>query len=190
MIWGIHHSSLAPDGMKAATRTVARACAQLSPWLPRRIVCCSESSRRNHAAFGYAAAKMQVIPNGIDVDVFRPDTECGTEIRKRLRIPPSARVVGLVGRFHPHKDHPCFFRAAAKIARSVPDCHFIVCGTGADRNNCVLVELEREFNLIGRCHLLGRQENMQAIYNTLDVLCVFFDHGSISVGAWRGHGCR
>jgi glycosyltransferase involved in cell wall biosynthesis len=113
---------------------------------------------------------MEVIPNGIDVDVFRPDAKCGADIRERLRIPPSARVVGLIGRFHPHKDHPCFFRAAARIARSLPDCHFILGGAGVDRNNPVLVELERECNLNGRCHLLGQQQNMQAIYNTLDVL--------------------
>ncbi len=68
VVWGIHHSALDPRVDKRRTVLVNRVCAFLSRRFPARIVCCSEASLRIHKNLRYAAEKMEVIPNGFDLE--------------------------------------------------------------------------------------------------------------------------
>ena len=74
VVWNIRHSGLHPVTDKRHTIWTAWTCARLSRRLPRRIVCCSETSRTFHANLGYAPERMQVIPNGFDLDRFKSDS--------------------------------------------------------------------------------------------------------------------
>src|SRR5207302_7515635 len=65
-VWNIRHTNLDPEVTKRAHIWTAKACALLSHSLPRRIICNSETSRQTHVKLGYAAGKMEVIPNGFD----------------------------------------------------------------------------------------------------------------------------
>src|SRR5438477_3855354 len=65
-VWNIRHTDLSVQLNKRSLVWTAKACARISPWVPARIICCSEASRRTHESFGYAREKMQVIPNGFD----------------------------------------------------------------------------------------------------------------------------
>ncbi len=87
VMWGIRHSNLAPAVNKRGTIWTALTCARLSHWLPARIVCCSETSRQLHVELGYAGDKMIVIPNGFDLDIFRPDSAARQTVRRELNIP-------------------------------------------------------------------------------------------------------
>jgi glycosyltransferase involved in cell wall biosynthesis len=73
LVWNIRHSDLHPGVDKRHTIWTAKACAALSNRLPRRIICASESARTFHEKLGYAHDRMVVIPNGFDLDLFRPD---------------------------------------------------------------------------------------------------------------------
>ena len=128
LAWGIRQSNLSDQGNRRLTIHTMRICAQLSRWLPARIVCGSEASQRVHAALGYATEKMIVIPNGFDLRAFKPDSAARESVRAELQIPADALVIGLVGRFDPQKDHRNFVYAAALLHRSRPDVHFLLCG--------------------------------------------------------------
>ena len=101
--WGLHHSTLDPARDKPATIRVARLCARLSRWLPRRIAACSLASIREHTNLGYAFEKMSHIPNGIDTHQFRPDTSARAALRQELGVAQTAQLVGMAARFHPHE---------------------------------------------------------------------------------------
>ncbi|MBX6334886.1 glycosyltransferase, partial [Candidatus Saccharibacteria bacterium] len=73
VVWGIRNTTLEPGKSTRSTLWVARACARLSRWVPRRIVACAQAAVQVHAALGYDAARMMVIPNGYDLARFAPD---------------------------------------------------------------------------------------------------------------------
>lgn len=169
VIWGIHHSHHVPGVAKRSTLMTVSACARLSKWLPSKIVCCSEQSRRNYERDGFDRTRMLVIPNGFDMDAFRPDADAREAIRRELRVPADAALVGLVARFDPLKDHATFLRAAAHLVRTQPDTHFLMCGHNVDRDNLELVAQIEAVGLRDRCHLLGARRDVARIHASLDV---------------------
>jgi glycosyltransferase involved in cell wall biosynthesis len=178
--WGIRHSDLSTETSSRLTHLTVKMCAHLSRWLPDRIVCCSEASRQVHTAIGYAADKMVVIPNGYDVETFRPDSGARASVRKRLAISEDAPVVGMVARFDPQKDHRTFIRAAQLLHRDRPDAHFLLCGDEVTWENQELARWIDEADLRTRCHLLGRRDD------EIPNLTAAFDIASLSSSYGEG----
>lgn len=170
--WGIRQSDLSREGNGRLTFLTARMCARLSRWLPRKIICCSEASRQAHAALGYAAEKMVVIPNGYDLGTFRPDSAAREAIRKELRIPEDVPVIGLVGRFHPQKDHRNFIWATRSLHKDRPEVYFVLCGQEVNWENKELTKWIDEAGIRKRVYLLGRRNDIPKLTAALDVACL------------------
>jgi glycosyltransferase involved in cell wall biosynthesis len=168
VIWGIHHSKIDSSDTKRFTVWTVRACAWFSKQLPARIICCANSSELAHIQLGYDPEKMEVIYNGIDSEIFRPDPGARVALRSRLGLPPDAVLIGMAGRLHRHKDHKTFFAAARLLRAEFPQVHFILCGEGMVAHHHRLAR-EVADGLEGRCHLMGLQRNMQAFYAALDI---------------------
>lgn len=170
--WGLHHSNLSPAFIKRSTLWTAKACARLSYHLPAAVVCCAESTRQLHARFGYDEQKLLVIPNGFDLDVFRPDPVARAEIRRELGIGDETPLIGMLARFHPQKDHRNFVRAARVIRAQRDDAHFLLCGFGMEWSNPELVTWIDEAGLRDRIHLLSRRPDANRVQASLDVACL------------------
>jgi glycosyltransferase involved in cell wall biosynthesis len=168
VIWGIHHSKVDSQDTKRFTVWTVRACAWFSKQLPARIICCANSSELAHVQLGYDPEKMEVIYNGIDSEIFRPNPEARLALRSRLGLQPEALLIGMAGRLHRHKDHKTFFAAARLLRAELPDVHFVLCGEGMEPNNSRLAA-EIADGLQGHCHLMGLQREMQAFYAGLDI---------------------
>ena len=171
VIWGIRNSSLDVVHSRRSTRWTVKACALLSNFLPARIVSCSETARRIHINLGYAANKLLVIPNGFDLDLFRPDPQGRASLRQELEISPETRLVGLVGRFDPQKDHQTFIQAASRVREKVEGVEFLLCGDGITWENAQLAGWIEERGLRNCFHLLGRREDIPRLSAALDVAC-------------------
>lgn len=169
VIWGIRHGDLDPRLSKRSTILVARIGARLSRRLPAGIVYCAEAGRRVHEALGYSPEKMVVIPNGLDLDHFRPDPEARLAVRHELGISENAPLVGLVGRFDPQKDHRTFVAAAAKLHERNAESHFILCGDRIDRENRELWRWIGAAGIETRCRLLGPREDIARLTAALDI---------------------
>jgi glycosyltransferase involved in cell wall biosynthesis len=168
VIWGIHHSKIDSRDTKRFTVWTVRACAWFSRQLPVRIICCANSSELAHIQLGFDSQKMEVIYNGIDSEVFRPNPEARLALRSLLGVPPDALLIGMAGRLHRHKDHKTFFAAARLLHREFPDVHFVLCGEGLVPENPKL-SAEVADGLQGCCHLLGLQRDMPVFYSGLDI---------------------
>jgi glycosyltransferase involved in cell wall biosynthesis len=168
VFWNIRESTLEPGHVPLRTRRIARLCARVSRIIPTRIVCCSTASFRAHADLGYVESKMLVIPNGFDTKAFVPDTNAGVGLRSELGI-ESGPLVGLIGRFHPRKNHKMFFEAAGLIRKQIPSVHFVLCGKGLDADNSTLRSWIREYGPDGSVHLLGSRSDMPRITAALDL---------------------
>ena len=72
---------------------------------------------------------ISVVYHAVDGSVFFPKVKSYPDsFRDELGIPPSAKVVGMVGRFDPWKGHKIFLRVAASILWVEPDVRFVVLG--------------------------------------------------------------
>jgi glycosyltransferase involved in cell wall biosynthesis len=167
--WNIRNSNLSGEESKGLTHVTVRLCAGLSRWAPRKIVCCSESAREVHTALGYASDNMVVIPNGYDLDTFKPDLAARQSVRMELQIFETALVIGLVARFDPQKDHRIFLMAAGLLHRDMPDVHFILCGEEITKQNLDLMRWIKDAGIQDRCHLLGRRDDIPRINATFDI---------------------
>ena len=176
LVWGIHNSDVDPQNNKRSIRWTISACVRASHYLPSKIVCCAVSAQQFHAALGYPAEKMFVIPNGFDVDNFKPDRDARASVRREFAIPDTAPLIGLSGRFHPQKDHKNFVRAAARLHARRPDARFMLCGEGSDWSNQELAAWIDEVAMRDQFHLLGRRQDMARIYASLDLLALSASH--------------
>ena len=169
VVWAIHHNGFDSRVDKRRTMLVSRACASLSRKIPARIVCCSEASLQLHKTLGYAYDKLQVIPNGFDLEQVKPDVAARISLRNELGLPADAVLIGLAARFHPHKDHPNFIQAAALLHKQKPEVHFVLCGLDITLQNARLAAWIDAAGLRGCCHLLGVRKDMPRFFAAMDI---------------------
>jgi glycosyltransferase involved in cell wall biosynthesis len=168
VLWNIRGTlNLAQE--KRLAIMVIRLGATLS-FIPRKIINNSlESAVEHEQRLGYASSKRVILPNGFDTDVFRPSDESRVRVRSALGLGGDAVVIGLIGRYHPMKDHDTFLRAAALVSLQFPDAHFALAGENVDPENAALHNLIATLRLAKRVHLLGIRNDMPALTAALDV---------------------
>lgn len=81
---------------------------------------------------GIPAEKVHVIPNGVDLDRFRPDQPAATDVRARLGAGPDDTLVLYVGAHGVSQGLTSIADAAARLTE-VPSIRFAFVGEGADR---------------------------------------------------------
>lgn len=171
IIWGIRQTGFGP-GASAMTIAVMRLCARLSFSVPRLIVCCAESARLSHIAFGYCARKMRVIVNGFDLPALADLETCRAAVRAEIGVQGGQVVIGMVGRFDPLKNHRGFVTAARAVAARHASAFFLMVGHGVDPSNAELMAWIDEAGLKGRCALLGERRDVMGCMAAMDVFCL------------------
>lgn len=102
--------------------------------------------------WGVPAARVHVVPNGIEAVRFRFDEGVRRSTRARTGLPERAFVVGGVGRLVPGKRFDVLVRAVAAL----PGAHLLLAGDGPQR--AALRRLAAELGAQGRIHLLGERD--------------------------------
>ena len=176
VVWNIRHSTLNPEGDKPLLTWTVRVCAKLSRWIPSKIIVCSETAQETHVQVGYYKPRMRVIPNGFELEQFRPDAKAREAVRQELGLSPKTLLIGLIARFHPQKDHHTFVKAASALLRVEPDIHFILCGEDISWGNQMLEGWIDEADIRNRFHLLGWRDDLPQLTASLDIatMCSFF----------------
>ena len=177
VLWNIRQTDLDPATTRRSTVWTAKACARLSRRVPARIVCCSHASQRVHSALGYDQSRMMVIPNGVDLERFRPDAGARMRMRDEWGVPREAKVIGAVARFHPQKDHQTLVQAAAALLQTTPDVHFVLCGENVDPNNATLRDWIAATGRPRQFHLLGMRDDVPAITAAFDIAACTSSYG-------------
>jgi glycosyltransferase involved in cell wall biosynthesis len=174
--WGIHHSIASLASEKKLTIALIKIGAYLSH-LTAKIVFVSQGSQQQHEALGYSAEKSSVIPNGFDTSLFLPSPEAKLAVRSELGLPENAFLIGLIGRYHPMKDHANFIQAAALLQEKHPATHFLLIGSEVDYDNLTLVEQIKKFHLEKHIHLLGQRSDMYRLTAALDICSLSSAYG-------------
>jgi glycosyltransferase involved in cell wall biosynthesis len=169
LAWNIRNNDLSPDQTKTRTRVVIGWLARLSGWLPARIVCCSKAARKTHEALGYDKNRFAMIPNGFDLQRFKPDLEARASVRAELGIPSDATLVGLMARLDPQKNHAGFLVAAGLTHRVRPEVHFLLAGRGVDEANMQLASQVSAAGVEAVTHMLGERHDVPRLTASLDI---------------------
>ena len=169
LAWCIRLDRPDPAYTSRSARWSAALSARVSGRWPRRIVYCSETARGIHEALGYDPRHSLVIPNGFDLEIYRPDPEAYLSVRRELGLPEQARLIGLAARWNPQKDHHTFVRAAKRLSERFPEVNFLLCGKDITWENRTLAGWIDAAESRGRFHLLGSRDDVPRLNAALDV---------------------
>jgi len=122
---------------------------------------------------GIERGRICIIPNGVDVERFRPSRS--EEERRRLRsalsIPGERFAVMIVAALRPEKNHAMFLEAASRIGKRRGDFLFLV--VGEDPEGVRLLRIARDLSLGEQVRFMGRRDDVSGILAAADavVLC-------------------
>jgi glycosyltransferase involved in cell wall biosynthesis len=177
IVWNLRTSDTVRHPDSKRTLVTIKLCAFLSSFIPQRIVSCSQIACQIHDKLGYDSTKLLTIPNGVELANFQPDETAIFSLREELNLASSTRLVGMVARFHPQKDHANFIQAAERLNTLMPDVHFILCGDDITWENPLLSAWISAAGLKSRFHLLGRRKDTPRINAALDVATLSSAYG-------------
>lgn len=170
VLWSIHNSIYSLTFEKRTTAVIIRLGASISKF-PNNIVFVSRTSKSQHETLGYCSENSCVIPNGFDTSLFIPSVEARLAVRSELGLSKEIFLIGIIGRYHPMKDHANFLQAAALLLKDRPNIHFLLVGQQVDRENQVLNQLIQELGLFEQIHLLGERNDIPRLTAALDIAC-------------------
>jgi sugar transferase (PEP-CTERM/EpsH1 system associated) len=129
----------------------------------------TEELRDYHARQAWiSAARIRVLPNGVDTSRFARRSGAREEFRGRLGLSPESVVLGSVGRMVPIKDHKTLLQAAEPlIGRGLP-VQLLLVGSGPELSK------HQEFVraspiLSGRTRFVGSTAEVPSLLSAMDV---------------------
>lgn len=114
-------------------------------------------------------SKLKTVLNGIDLERYK---EQGTrdEVRASFGLPPSARVIGTVGRLNEVKRQDHLIRAAAALGTGFEDAHLLLVGDGPER--AALERLAEGLGMSARVHFAGYQSAPERFLPAMDLFAL------------------
>lgn len=170
LVWGIR-GTYTPIG-RPWTHRVMKLCAKLSFWLPDKILCVAQAAQASHIAYGYAADKMQVIPNGLDFQAFALAAQQEVDFRQLAGWSSEDILIGCVGRYHPDKGQDVLLQAAALLKHRNAKVRFVIIGRGCESDNPALASLLAQHELQQHVLLLGERQDIPACLAGFDIFCL------------------
>ena len=175
LLWNIRHSLSRLSLEPFMTQQVIRLLARLSPSV-EAIVYCSQASRTQHEAIGFASERGVVIANGLDTEMFQPDPTAAGRLKALARASDEAILIGAVARVDPMKGHATLLKAAAVLRDKGLRARIVLMGRDADGGNAMLTGLIREQGLRESVSLLGQRDDVAALMPGFDIV--------VSSSAW------
>jgi glycosyltransferase involved in cell wall biosynthesis len=161
---------------------VLRRMEQSLAWFTDRLVTVSEQVKSELVSYGIARAeKINVIPLGFDLEPFLSSHTHRGEFRREIGLSDEIKLIGIVGRIFPIKNHSLFLECAARIYAREPTARFVIVGDGVLRS--ALEHQAQKLGLAQQVLFTGWRRDLPRIYADLDVLVVSSDNEGTPVSA-------
>jgi glycosyltransferase involved in cell wall biosynthesis len=125
------------------------------------------SSRKTVEFYAVDKAKIRIVPNGVDIQRFKPSKDCET-IKRQMGLDNKFCVL-FVGRLIPRKGLPFLIKAAEHIVKEYAHTMFLIVGNGPLKNNLIAdlekISLSKNFIFLGDV----KESALPAIYNCADI---------------------
>jgi glycosyltransferase involved in cell wall biosynthesis len=141
----------------------------------RRLLAVSNATRDFHLAQGLMPDKTHVLYNGVDLDRLRPKAATNW-LKRRLGVASNAVLVGAIGQIVMRKGLDVLARAAARLAVTHPEVHWIIAGSRhSQKSEAVRFEAElhacfHAAGLASRVHFLGTLDGIDDLLPELTLL--------------------
>jgi glycosyltransferase involved in cell wall biosynthesis len=147
LIDSIHTSATGSWGRRAGYR--------MSRWLPDLVSAVSESAAESWRSTGMVSPnRLVVIPNGVDVEHWRPNPDARDELRRRLGFTDEFLWFA-AGRLDSVKDYASLLWAMREIPKPA---HLLIAGAGPEEGS--LRRLAVQFGIESRVRFLGFQPDV------------------------------
>ena len=167
LIWGFRASNMDLKQYGKMPQLLFWLQKRLSPGVDR-IVANSHASVMFHKEHGFDMSRAVVIPNGIDIERFRPDETLRQEFREEYGLADDELAVGIVARIDAMKGYPIFAMAMRKLLESEKKLRVFAVGDGLAGIKKECEAILGEYNG-SRFLWLGSRNDVEKIYNGLDL---------------------
>jgi glycosyltransferase involved in cell wall biosynthesis len=138
-------------------------------WFSHRLVTVSEQVKKELVEYRVAGPeRITVIPLGLELEPYLDAAARRGEFRREMGLSSDAKLVGIVGRIFPVKNHALFLESAARIAAAEPAARFVIVGDGLLR--FALEQQARDLGIADRVLFTGWRSDLAPIYADLDIL--------------------
>ena len=171
LFWNVRQTLYDINSEKIQTRWLI----VLGRWLSffaHSIIYNSNLSAEQHCNVGYLSKKTKIIPNGFDLQKFRPDQNRRQQLRKELEVSESTILIGHISRLHPMKDHATLLRAINCVIENI-------FGSGSKQEVLFLLVghgVTSELSSNTAIRFLGERSDIPKIMSALDIV--------VSSSAW------
>ncbi len=176
LVWGIRASDMQLKDRNRTWRTIFALERRLAG-AADLIVCNSWAGRTHLEKSRFPNDAITVVANGIDTERFCPDPAARNRARSALGFSDDDIVIGLVARLDPMKDHETFLRAAAELARELPEARFVCVGGGGDQYAAELRRLGETLGLGSRISWTGARMDVPELLNAFDIATLTSAYG-------------
>ncbi len=119
-------------------------------------------------SYAIPAAHSIVIPNGVDLAVFRPLSRC--DKRPLLNLPAEIPVIGCVGGLTARKGQHYLLDAVARVVKRIPNTRLVMVGEGELREQ--LQEQAESLGISESVIFLGVRKDVNVLMQEFDCLAV------------------
>ena len=168
IVWNVRCSNMDFRHYACTTRWIFALLSRLSR-IPDAVVVNSEAGRQFHSQVGYNPRRWEVIPNGFEIERYKPVIEARSRFRLSLGLNESTPIIGMIARYDPMKDHANLFAAARRLSDVLPDVCLVLVGKGMDEHNNDLRVMIQKNGLHGRTYLLGERVDAPDIFPAFDI---------------------
>jgi glycosyltransferase involved in cell wall biosynthesis len=129
---------------------------------------------RESFAFRVPDARSVVIYDGIDT-AQHPHLDARAAVLGQLGLPPASRLVGMVARLAPQKDHETLLRAAGRFLHDCPTAHLLIIGEHSESTTSraihdALRRLADEVGIGSRVTFTGFRRDIPHVLAALEVV--------------------
>ncbi|HEV7908534.1 MAG TPA: glycosyltransferase family 4 protein, partial [Pseudonocardiaceae bacterium] len=161
---------------------VAHAVAALLARGSSALIAVSQFARARFLEAAGGDYPVTVLPNPVDLDRFTGPSRDRPALRRELRLPPTAPVIGVIGQITPWKGQHTAIAALATLRASAPDARLLIVGetkfvSPSTRYDNLRYERElraliSHFGLEDAVEFWGEREDIPSILCALDALLV------------------
>jgi glycosyltransferase involved in cell wall biosynthesis/uncharacterized membrane protein YbhN (UPF0104 family) len=175
LFWNVRQTLYDLNHEKLLTQCVIRA-SMMFVGRVQGIIYNSMTSALQHEALGYPIGRRQIVPNGFDLDAYRPNAEARHAVRQEFGVADSTLLVVSVARFHPMKDHLGLIAAIKQTVDAFENVHYLLVGKNITQKNETISRAIQSQGLESRVTLAGERADVPNILAAADLL--------VSSSAW------
>ena len=178
LVWGVRYSKMEVGRYDVFTQATYFFHKRLLN-LPKLLIVNSVAGKSMLLNQGAKSQKVTVIHNGIDCDEFKGESVDRVSLLTKWGLRNDEIIIGMIARLDPMKDHETLFESAKLLIKQNPKIKFVCIGSGDKSFTEMLERRIMEDALQDSVKLVGKINNISAVYGVLDlcVLCSSYGEG-------------